>query len=153
MGLRPNPAPLSGFFEPASRPSGGSRGLEVLMHRFLSRSVFGPALVLAATGMGCGGAGEDDTGSGAGAQSVGAERPPQFVLLAFDGSLNNDFWTESRGFAKAANVKFTYFISGVYFIPDAQRKLYDAPHGFGPGKSAIGFGGAASDIAVRYKNV
>jgi hypothetical protein len=88
------------------------------------------------------------------AQEIGTvQRPPQFVILAFDGSLNNGFWEESRAFARDANVKFTYFISGVYFIPDAKKSLYDAPHGLGPGKSAIGFGGDASAIALRYKHL
>jgi hypothetical protein len=75
------------------------------------------------------------------------------VLLAFDGSLNNDFWDESRAFAKSANVKFTYFISGTYFIPNAQKRLYVGPHGHGPGSSEIGWGGDSSAIALRYKNV
>ena len=37
-----------------------------------------------------------------------SNKPPQYVLLAFDGSYNNDFWAESRKFAKdqeAAGVK------------------------------------------------
>jgi peptidoglycan/xylan/chitin deacetylase (PgdA/CDA1 family) len=80
-------------------------------------------------------------------------RPPQFVVLAFDGSLNLDFWKESRAFARDTNVKFTYFISGVYFIPNAMKSSYDAPHGLGPGKSAIGWGGTAENIALRYEQL
>lgn len=79
--------------------------------------------------------------------------PPQYVLLAFDGSLNNDFWTESRAFAKKADVKFTYFISGVYFVPNAKKSAYVGPHGFGAGKSAIGFGGESAAIATRFRHL
>lgn len=80
-------------------------------------------------------------------------RPPQFVLMAFDGSLNLDFWAESRAWAKRDNVKLTYFMSGVYFIPDAQKSIYNAPHGMGRGKSAIGWGGPAANIKPRYAQV
>jgi hypothetical protein len=84
-------------------------------------------------------------------------RPPQFVLLAFDGSLNLDFWKESREFAKTAAakgapLKFTYFMSSVYFIPSARRSEYVAPQN-GAGKSAIGFGGENADIAARFAQV
>lgn len=68
------------------------------------------------------------------------ERPPQYVLLAFDGSLNLDMWNETLKFAKVNNIKFSYFISGVYFLLDSNRMDYVEPT-FGPGKSAIGFAG------------
>jgi len=80
-------------------------------------------------------------------------RPPQFVLLAFDGSLNLAFWKESRDFAKELKnqgklAPFTYFISGVYFLAKENREIYDAPH-HGKGKSAIGFGGETKAIPLR----
>jgi hypothetical protein len=81
------------------------------------------------------------------------DRPPQFVLLAFDGSLNLDFWHESRAFAKDAGVKFTYFMSGVYFIPDAQKSAYAPPGGHSVGHSDIGFGGPAENIQLRFKEL
>jgi hypothetical protein len=105
--------------------------------------------MLAATGIGCGSEDSSSEGTDVGEQNTVA-RPTQFVILAFDGSLNNAFWEESRAFARDAGVKFTYFISGVYFIPDAKKSLYNAPHGQGPGKSAIGFGGEAAAVATRY---
>ncbi len=58
------------------------------------------------------------------AGELGSDRPPQFVVLAFDGSLNLDFWKESRQFAREAGVKFTYFISGTYFLNDSKKSLY-----------------------------
>lgn len=61
------------------------------------------------------------------------DRPPQFVLLAFDGSLNIDFWKESRNFAKTERnqntpLDFTYFISGVYWLKDTNYTKYVPPH-------------------------
>ncbi|MEM8645702.1 MAG: hypothetical protein AAGF86_05085 [Pseudomonadota bacterium] len=81
-----------------------------------------------------------------------AERPPQFVLLAFDGSRNIRFWKESRAFARKTGVRFTYFISGVYFLANKDRKLYREPRR-GPGRSAIGFGGKPADIGERVEQV
>jgi hypothetical protein len=108
------------------------------------------SLCLPVVAAGC--ASEPDAGSSAPEQNTVA-RPPQFVILAFDGSLNNAFWEESRAFARDTNLKFTYFISGTYFIPNAKKSLYVAPHGLGPGKSAIGFGGETSAIAMRFKHL
>lgn len=67
-------------------------------------------------------------------------RPPQFILLAFDGSLNLDMWDETLTFAKKNNIKLSYFLSGVYFLLDSNRLDYIEPMK-GPGHSAIGFAG------------
>jgi peptidoglycan/xylan/chitin deacetylase (PgdA/CDA1 family) len=85
------------------------------------------------------------------------ERPPQFVMLAFDGSLDVDFWEKSRAFAREMKeqnkpLNFTYFMSGVYFINDDDKDLYYAPN-HGPGKSTVGFGGPLQDIAPRVAEV
>lgn len=75
-------------------------------------------------------------------------RPPQFVVLSFDGSKSIRKWQETRQFARENNLKFTYFISGVYYIKGANKNLYVNPtHGIG--KSAIGFGGDGADIKQR----
>jgi hypothetical protein len=67
--------------------------------------------------------------------------PPQFVLLAFDGSNEVEFWKATRQFAASAEVRFTYFISGVFFLLDADKNIYVDPAGRN-GKSNIGFGGS-----------
>lgn len=90
-------------------------------------------------------------------QEFVVERPPQFVMLAFDGSLNLAFWKASREFAQQAtkegsSVKFTYFMSGVYFLSKDLRNEYDAPKN-GKGKSAIGFGGTIEDLGPRVNQV
>lgn len=82
-------------------------------------------------------------------------RPPQFVLLSFDGSLNLDFWRASRDFAKQMNqsgrpLQFTYFVSGVYFLTSATKGQYTAPVK-GPGRSDIGW--SANTAAIRERVV
>lgn len=79
-------------------------------------------------------------------------RPPQYVMLAFDGSKDIGFWRESRQFAKEAHVKFTYFISGVYFLSDRATQMYQGP-GKRPGRSDIGFGKSTADIQLRLREV
>ncbi len=92
-------------------------------------------------------AGGTDDGTGAGA--ITSERPPQYVLLAFDGSQSNDFWAESRAFAADNKIKYTYFISGVYFLLDAKKAHYSAPPEGRAGRSDIGFGGTAEELTKR----
>ena len=111
---------------------------------------------LAAASAACSGAPVDED-EAEGTASAVSERPPQFVLLAFDGSKSLSFWNESREFAKQATragkpIKFTYFISGVYFQADADKGVYKGP-GRSAGRSDIGFGGAAADIAPRLEQV
>ncbi len=82
------------------------------------------------------------------------QRPPQFVLFAFDGSKSLPMWEETREFARDMEksgkpLRFTYFINASYYLADTNKKTYDAPQN-GKGKSAIGFGGTTSDILARY---
>ncbi|MGK7918938.1 MAG: hypothetical protein AB4080_02865 [Trichodesmium sp.] len=86
------------------------------------------------------------------------ERPPQFVMLAFDGSSSLDAWKRSRNFAKEMEkkeikVRFTYFVSGVYFVSNDKRKIYNAPGGKGKGRSDIGWGGKPEEISQRIEQV
>lgn len=85
-------------------------------------------------------------------------RPPQLILLSFDGSRSLEAWQRSRNFAKEMEAKgiplrFTYFISAVYFVNTSDRQLYNAPGGKGVGNSAIGWGGKPEDIKKRLDQV
>lgn len=82
-----------------------------------------------------------------------ASRPPQFVLLAYDGSKENAMWEKTRQWSREANAKLTYFISGVYFLTDANKMQYRPPAGKGPGRSDIGFGGQLNDLETRLQHV
>lgn len=93
------------------------------------------------------------------------QRPPQFVLLSFDGSYKLDMWQRTRERFHAAGAKLTYFVSGVYFFPGGDtgdqasytrhrpyRALYRAPR-HTPGDSAIGYGNDVDDVAARIAKV
>lgn len=89
--------------------------------------------------------------------STSTDRPPQFVLLAFDGSKELAMWQETRQFAQrlageGKTVKFTYFISGVYFLHEGNRRFYRAPY-VGSGRSSIGWSASATDIVPRIDQI
>ncbi len=79
-------------------------------------------------------------------------RPPQYVVLAFDGSKNLDFWNESRDFSKNNNLKFTYFVSGVYWLSNGVSKIYKNPN-TGTARSCIGYGETTADVQKRIEQV
>lgn len=68
------------------------------------------------------------------------EKPPQFVVVSWDGAgetglkLNSHF----QKVARECGASMTLFVSGIYFLPDSKRRLYQAP-GRAPGASDIGF--------------
>ena len=83
-------------------------------------------------------------------------RPPQFIALAFDGSQSLDMWNETRQFTKEMraqnkDVRFTYFISGVYFLGQKNKTFYKGP-GHLAGHSDIGFGEDGAYIALRNRS-
>ena len=95
---------------------------------------------------------------GPAAPEVSVERPPQYVLLAFDGSQSHEMWRATMDLADTLTAekkpaRFTYFISGVYFLAEKHRRLYVEP-GRGPGRSAIGWGSSKdNDIVERIARV
>jgi hypothetical protein len=77
------------------------------------------------------------------------ERPPQFVLISFDGSKSHNFWRETFRLSAEADAQFTYFISGVYFLMKKDRLSYIPPKRKA-GSSDIGFAeNNLDDIKVR----
>ena len=92
-------------------------------------------------------------GFGLCAPARAVERPPQFVTMAFDNCTELERWQELADFAAALNksgerLHFTFFVSGINFIADADRNVYQGP-GQRRGYSRIGFGGSADDVRRR----
>lgn len=82
-------------------------------------------------------------------------KPTQFVILSFDGSESPQMWRDTIDFsdqmtASGSPVKFTYFVSGVYFLDYIHRDHYAAPQN-PRGYSRIGFGLGKNDILQRIK--
>ena len=88
---------------------------------------------------------------------AGVDRPPQFIVMAFDNCTELERWQELTDFAADMNkdgdrVHFTFFISGINFIADAARAIYEGPHQR-RGYSRINFGGSAEDVRRRVDYV
>ncbi len=83
--------------------------------------------------------------------------PPQFVVMAFDGSYSLPMWQNTLDFsqsmlAEGHPVHFTYFLSGVYFLNFRKAAIYQPP--LKPaGTSLIGFGLSNLDIEQRVAYV
>ncbi|MEU1528374.1 hypothetical protein [Streptomyces fagopyri] len=68
------------------------------------------------------------------------QKPPQFVVFSWDGAGEDGqkLFSHFRKIARANRATMTYFLSGVYLLPEAKRDLYRPPQ-HSPGTSEIGF--------------
>ncbi|MBL1085682.1 hypothetical protein JK359_27580 [Streptomyces actinomycinicus] len=68
------------------------------------------------------------------------QKPPQFVVFSWDGAGEDSqkLFSHFRKVAKENNATMTYFLSGVYMLPEEKRDLYKPPQ-HSPGRSDIGF--------------
>src|SRR5919202_1422005 len=98
-------------------------------------------------------------GSAASDRTARGRRPPQFVVVSFDGSGGARLWGYWRSVAREAHARFTFFVSGVYLIDWAHRMRYRPPR-HAAGSSDIGFGfpggeldpaGTLRQIAAAYR--
>ncbi len=79
------------------------------------------------------------------------EKPPQFVVVSFDGACKHELFQHYLDLAQQTDSRFTFFLSGLCLVPDRQRFLYHPPHK-PVGTSAIGFG-SASLIPQRIRDL
>jgi hypothetical protein len=84
-------------------------------------------------------------------------RPPQFVVVSFDGSGGTELWPYWRGVARRVHAHFTFFLSGVYLLDRAHHEEY-APPRHARGTSDIGFAptpdvvrGTLAQLAAAYR--
>ncbi|HEY6151749.1 MAG TPA: hypothetical protein VIW19_14600 [Gaiellaceae bacterium] len=77
-------------------------------------------------------------------------RRPQFVVVSFDGSGGIRLWPYWRSVARRAHAHFTFFVSGVYLLPEEQRLRYHAPQ-HAAGESDIWF--ARPDLGLSAAQV
>jgi hypothetical protein len=68
------------------------------------------------------------------------QKPPQFVVFSWDGAGEDSqrLFSHFREISKANRATMTYFLSGVYMLPEDKRELYKPPE-HSPGSSEIGF--------------
>lgn len=68
------------------------------------------------------------------------EKPPQFVIFSWDGAgeLDNGLFERFRKLAVEHDAKMTFFLSGVYLLPESKKRLYKPPRN-PVGASDIGY--------------
>lgn len=68
------------------------------------------------------------------------QKPPQFVVFSWDGAGEDSqkLFSHFRAVGKKYDMTMTYFLSGVYLLPEEKRELYDPPK-HAVGRSDIGF--------------
>jgi peptidoglycan/xylan/chitin deacetylase (PgdA/CDA1 family) len=80
------------------------------------------------------------------------ERPPQYVLISFDGASLIEQWQRSRAVAERTGARFTYFLSCVYLLSPETRGTYRAP-GVKAGRSNVGYGLSREDVRLRLGEI
>ncbi|MFE9428078.1 hypothetical protein ACFYNO_34565 [Kitasatospora sp. NPDC006697] len=68
------------------------------------------------------------------------QRPPQFVVFSWDGAgeLDNKLFSRFRTLANEHNASMTFFLSGIYLLPESKKETYRPPQ-HKPGASDIGY--------------
>lgn len=68
------------------------------------------------------------------------EKPPQFVVFSWDGAGEDSkkLFSHFRDIGKRYDAQMTYFLSGLYLLPEAEASRYSPP-GREPGASDIGY--------------
>jgi hypothetical protein len=68
------------------------------------------------------------------------EEPPQFVVMSWDGAGETaaQLFSRFRGLAQELNGSMTFFLSGIYTLPERNRMVYKPPR-HQVGASAIGY--------------
>ncbi len=89
-----------------------------------------------------------------------SDRPPQFVLLAFDGSSSLNMWKETVAFAdttrtsgidnQAQHIGFSFFVNPVYYTEKQYKSIYKTP-ALGYATSCIGWATPANSVLERLK--
>ncbi|MER6348293.1 polysaccharide deacetylase family protein [Streptomyces sp. NPDC001595] len=68
------------------------------------------------------------------------QKPPQFVVFSWDGAgeVGNGLFPRFLDLAKEHGAHMTFFLSGLYLLPESKKRLYDPPNNL-RGASDIGY--------------
>src|SRR5438067_7066460 len=79
-------------------------------------------------------------------------RPPQFVMISFDGSGDVPLWRHWRAVSKRTGAHFSFFVSGVYLLDRTGAGRYHPPR-HRPGSSDIGFSPDAAAVRALVHQI
>jgi hypothetical protein len=78
------------------------------------------------------------------------KRPPQYVVMSFDGAGNMKGWADTLAFSKKQRIFFTYFLTGTFFLHYSKRRLYKPPKLYA-GANALSWYKSYDEIIKRIK--
>ncbi len=79
-------------------------------------------------------------------------KPPQFVVLSFDGVGWQQKWQFWHNVAKQVPLRFTGFLSGLYLIDEAHKDIYKGP-GHLRGHSSLGTFNTPAEVQQEVKDL
>jgi len=79
-------------------------------------------------------------------------KAPQFIIFSFDGAGDHAKWQQFMAAARPTDSRFNGFLTGLYLLTDANAARYTGP-GHSAGKSSVGFGGTAAELATRITDL
>jgi hypothetical protein len=85
------------------------------------------------------------------AQAAPAQ-PPQFVVVSFDGGGSIDSWQHWRDVGRRADATMSFFLTGLYLLPETKAWMYDPPGPKPAGSSEVGFS-APENVRPRMEQV
>lgn len=77
--------------------------------------------------------------------------PPQFIVVSFDGGGSIDAWKRWRALGSAVDAEMTFFLTGLYLVPEQKSYLYRPP-GHAVGSSEVGFS-AKENVRPRMEQI
>ena len=105
------------------------------MTKRLTNSLVAAAMVLATAGA-----------------ATASERPPQLILVSFDGAHDNALWDRARRIGAETGARFTFFLSCTFLMSRSDRAAYQGPHQK-RGYSATGFAQSDREVQIRLNHV
>ncbi|MGI9092929.1 MAG: polysaccharide deacetylase [Mycobacteriales bacterium] len=80
------------------------------------------------------------------------EKPPQFIVLSFDGSGWHEKWQYWNGIASKVPLRWTAFLTGLYLLDAQHRDAYQGP-GHAVGASSLGSFNTAGEVVTEVKDL
>jgi hypothetical protein len=80
------------------------------------------------------------------------EKPPQFVVLSFDGVGWHEKWQYWQSISDQVPLRFTGFLTGLYLLDADHKDAYHGP-GHGVGKSSLGAFNSPADVIQEVKDL
>lgn len=80
------------------------------------------------------------------------ERPPQFIVISFDGAGWHEKWNYWNSIARRVPLRFTGFLTGLYLLDEQHKGAYQGP-GHSAGRTSLGSWNSAADVEQEVKDL